>query len=173
MDELSNTISLYEEIININYEYWITEEELDVDKEDFRLQVDLKYRLRFQAFPVGDIDMEMRMDEICDEVGEEFVSKERDQQEVEEITKLKERFLKSVEAFLRQKSMVYDQTFPQNRRLKRKDIKIIQKVDFITDEIHDQTAYEDIFEEMIKEGYFRLVESGGNPKHDIFHVTEV
>jgi hypothetical protein len=30
-----------------------------------------------------------------------------------------------------------------------------------------------IFERLLNEGYFTLVESGGDPKHDIFHVTEV
>ena len=32
-------------IIEVNYEYWITENELDVDIEDFRLQVDMRYRV--------------------------------------------------------------------------------------------------------------------------------
>ena len=30
MDELEEQISLYEAIIEVNYEYWITENELDV-----------------------------------------------------------------------------------------------------------------------------------------------
>ena len=50
MDDLEEQISLYEAIIDVNYEYWITEHELDVDKEDFRLKVDLTYRMRFQKF---------------------------------------------------------------------------------------------------------------------------
>ena len=65
MDELEEQISLYEAIIEVNYEYWITENELDVDIEDFRLQVDMPYRVRYQTFPVGDADIEARMDEIC------------------------------------------------------------------------------------------------------------
>jgi len=52
MDELEEQISLYEAIIEVNYEYWITENELDVDIEDFRLQVDMRYRVRYQTFPV-------------------------------------------------------------------------------------------------------------------------
>ena len=113
------------------------------------------------------------MDEICDEVGEELVTNEITSQENEESNKLKERFLKSVEIFLRQKSEAYEQSYPQNRRLKRKDIKIIQKIDFLTDVIDDKNAYVDIFDEMVEEGYFRLVEPGGHEKHDIFHVVEV
>ena len=50
MDELEEQISLYEAIIEVNYEYWITENELDVDIEDFRLQ-ETRYRVRYQTFP--------------------------------------------------------------------------------------------------------------------------
>lgn len=173
MDDLEEQISLYEAIIDVNYEYWITEHELDVDKEDFRLKVDLTYRMRFQKFPVGDEYIESRMDEICDEIGEEFLNQETVKKESEETTRLRERFLKSVEIFLRQKSMAYEQEYPQNRRLKRKDIRIIQRIDFMTDVIDDKTAYVDIFDELVEEGYFRLVEKGGHEKHDIFHVVEV
>ena len=173
MDEIDNKLSLYEEIIDINYEYWIKDEELDVEREAFRLQVDIQYRLKYQVFPVGDIDMEIRMDEICDEVGEELLKQHTEQEEDQELAQLKDNFMNSVEAFLEQKSMLYNQQYPQNRRLKRKDVKLIQRIDFMTNEIDDQTAYEDIFEDMVEEGYFRLVESGGHTKHDIFHVTEV
>ena len=173
MDDMEEQISLYEEIIDVNYNCWITEQELDIDKEEFRLKVDLTYRMRFQKFPVGDTDMEMRLDEICDEIGEEFVNQELAKKESAEAVELKERFLKSVEIFLRQKSMAYEQKYPQNRRLKRKDIKIIQRIDFMTDVIDDKKAYVDIFDKMVDEGYFRLVEKGGHTKHDVFHVVEV
>ena len=173
MDDMEEQISLYEEIIDVNYNCWITEQELDIDKEEFRLKIDLTYRMRFQKFPVGDTDMEMRLDEICDEIGEEFVNQELAKKESAEVVELKERFLKSVEIFLRQKSMAYEQKYPQNRRLKRKDIKIIQRIDFMTDVIDDKKAYVDIFDKMVDEGYFRLVEKGGHTKHDIFHVVEV
>lgn len=173
MDEIKEQISIYEQIIDVNYQYWITEHELDIDKEEFRLKVDLTYRMRFQNFPVGDKDIESRMDEICDEVGEEFVSQELASKESAEKIELRERFLKSVEIFLRQKSMAYEQEYPQNRRLKRKDIRIIQRLDFMTDLIDDKTAYVDIFDDLVEEGYFRLIEQGGHSKHDIFHVVEV
>ena len=104
VDDLEEQVSLYETIIDVNYEYWITEHELDVDKEDFRLKVDLTYRMRFQKFPVGDEHIESRMDEICDEVGEEFVSQELASKESAQKIELRERFLKSVEILLRQKS---------------------------------------------------------------------
>ena len=173
MDELEEQINLYEAIIDLNYECWIEENELDVDKEDFRLKVDLTYRMRFQKFPIGDEHIESRLDEICDEIGEEFVNQETVKKESAETTKLRERFLKSVEIFLRQKSMAYEQEYPQNRRLKRKDIRIIQRIDFMTDLIDEKNAYVDIFDELVEEGYFRLVEKGGHEKHDIFHVVEV
>ena len=173
MDEIEEQISLYEALIEVNYEYWITENELDVDIEDFRLQVDMRYRVRYQTFPVGDADIEARMDEICDEIGEELLENEQAIQVTEEANKLRDRFLKSVEIFLRQKSEAYKQTYPQNRRLKRKDIKIIQRIDFITDVIDEKNAYVEIFDEMVEEGYFRLVEPGGHEKHDIFHVVQV
>ena len=173
MDDMEEQISLYEEIIDVNYNCWITEQELDIDKEDFRLKVDLTYRMRFQKFPVGDTDMEMRMDEICDEIGEEFVNQELAKKVSAEAIELKERFLKSVEIYLRQKSMAYEQKYPQNRRLKRKDIKIIQRIDFMTDVIDEKNTYVEIFDKMVDEGYFRLVEKGGHVKHDVFHVVEV
>ena len=173
MDELEEQINLYEAIIDLNYECWIEENELDVDKEDFRLKVDLTYRMRFQKFPIGDEHIESRLDEICDEIGEEFVNQETVKKESAKTTKLRERFLKSVEIFLRQKSMAYEQEYPQNRRLKRKDIRIIQRIDFMTDLIDEKNAYVDIFDELVEEGYFRLVEKGGHEKHDIFHVVEV
>ena len=173
MDEIEEQISLYESIIEVNYEFWITENELDVDVEDFRLQVDIRYRIRYQTFPVGDADIEARMDEICDEIGEELVENEQATQETEQANKLRDRFLKSVEIFLRQKSMAYEQVYPQNRRLKRKDIKVIQRIDFITDVIDEKNAYVEIFDEMVEDGYFQLVEKGGHEKHDIFHVVQV
>ena len=173
MDDMEEQMSLYHTIIDINYNCWIMEHELDIDKEEFRLKVDLTYRMRFQKFPVGDTDMELRMDEICDEVGEEFLNQELVKKESTESIELEERFLKSVEIFLRQKSMAYEQDYPQNRRLKRKDIRIIQRIDFMTDTIDDKTAYVDIFDKMVEEGYFRLIEKGGHAKHDIFHVVEV
>ena len=173
MDELEEQINLYETIIDLNYKCWIEETELDVDKEDFRLKVDLTYRMRFQKFPIGDEHIESRLDEICDEIGEEFVNQKAVKKESAETTKLRERFLKSVEIFLRQKSMAYEQEYPQNRRLKRKDIRIIQRIDFMTDVIDEKNAYVDLFDELIDEGYFRLIEKGGHEKHDIFHVVEV
>ena len=129
--------------------------------------------MRFQKFPIGDEHIESRMDEICDEVGEEYIDQQTIKEESIEAVKLRDRFLKSVEIILRQKSMAYEQEFPQNRRLKRKDIRIIQRIDFMTDIIDDKTAYIDIFEELVEEGYFRLIEKGGHEKHDIFHVVEV
>ena len=69
--------------------------------------------------------------------------------------------------------MAYEQEYPQNRRLKRKDIRSIQRLDFMTDLIDDKTAYVDIFDDLVEEGYFRLIEQGGHSKHDIFHVVEV
>jgi hypothetical protein len=173
MDELEEQINLYETIIDLNYKCWIEETELDVDKEDFRLKVDLTYRMRFQKFPIGDEHIESRLDEICDEIGEEFVNQKAVKKESAEATKLRERFLKSVEIFLRQKSMAYTQEYPQNRRLKRKDIRIIQRIDFMTEVIDEKNAYVDIFDELIDKGYFRLIEKGGHEKHDIFHVVEV
>ncbi len=173
MDDLEEILDLYEAIIDMNYHYWITEHDLDVDKEDFRLKVDLTYRMRFQKFPIGDEHIESRMDEICDEIGEEYIDQQTIKKESIEAVKLRDRFLKSVEIFLRQKSMAYEQEFPQNRRLKRKDIRIIQRIDFMTDIIDDKTAYVDIFDELVEEGYFRLVEKGGHEKHDVFHVVEV
>ena len=111
--------------------------------------------------------------EDMNEIGEEFVNQELARKESAEAVELEERFLKSVEIFLRQKSMAYEQKYPQNRRLKRKDIKIIQRIDFMTDVIDNKNAYVDIFDKMVDEGYFRLVEKGGHAKHDIFHVVEV
>ena len=67
MDDLEEQLSLYEAIIDVNFEYWITENELDVDKEDFRLKVDLTYRMRFQKFPIGDEHIDP-VQEICDEM---------------------------------------------------------------------------------------------------------
>ena len=173
MDDMEEQMSLYQTIIDMNFDYWINENQLDIDKEEFRLKVDLTYRMRFQNFPVGDTDMEMRMDEICDEVGEEFVVQDTTKKESAEAVQLKERFLKSVEIFLRQKSMAYEQKYPQNRRLKRKDIRVIQRIDFMTDVIDEKNAYVEIFDSMVEEGYFRLIEKGGHSKHDIFHVVEV
>ena len=69
--------------------------------------------------------------------------------------------------------MAYEQEYPQTRRLKRKDIWSIQKVDFDRDEIIVEDGYMMLFEELVEQGYFKLVESGGDHKHDIFHVTEV
>ena len=57
--------------------------------------------------------------------------------------------------------------------LKRKDVWKIQEVDFNAGDIPDQDSYLEVFEELVSEGYYKLVESGGDSKHDIFHVLQV
>ena len=54
--------------------------------------------MRFQKFPVGDEHIESRMDEICDEIGEEYLNHETVKKESAE-AKARERFLKSVGNF--------------------------------------------------------------------------
>ena len=167
----------YDEILEVNYEFYIVENEIEMTFEDFRCEVDVKYRREHNQFPLWDDEMEDRLDDIADGIGNEFLSAAiQAAAELEsgfQHAKLKEKFLGHVEVFLRCKSMAYEQEYPQTRRLKRKDIWSIQKVDFDSDEIFVEDGYMMLFEELVEQGYFKLVESGGDHKHDIFHVTEV
>ena len=58
----------YEAIIEVNYEHWILENELDLTIEDFRCEIDVRYRRQHRQFPLWDDDMEDRLEEIADEI---------------------------------------------------------------------------------------------------------
>ena len=168
---------IYETIIEINYEYWISENEIEMSIEDFRCEVDIKYRREHKQFPLWDEDMEERLDSVADGVGVDFLNATIEAAEKLEsdfhISKVKEQLLNHIELFLRYKSKVEDQEYPQNRRLKRKDVWQIQKMDFMANEIESEDGYLEVFEKLVKNGYFKLVETGGDIKHDIFHAIEV
>ena len=172
-----NTQDLYDAILEVNFDHYITQHELDVEYDDFRLEIDLMYRENYDQFPLWDPEMEINLDKIADIVGQAHVelaelSVEEEQQK-EKKAELKEQLQCHVELFLRYKSMKFEQEYPQNRRLKRKDIWSIQKVDFEAGDIEEEDAYLEVFEELITEGYYEKIESGGDKKHDIFHVVEV
>ena len=167
----------YEAIIETNYEYWITENDIEMTIEDFRCEVDIKYRREHKQFPLWDEDMEVRLDAIADGVGVDFLSAATETAERLESeshsSQIQEQLLNHIELFLRYKSKVQEQEYPQTRRLKRKDVWKVQKMDYMADEIESEDAYMEVFEELVEEGYFKLVETGGDIKHDIFHVLEV
>ena len=167
----------YETIIEINYEYWIRENEIEMSIEDFRCEVDVKYRREHKQFPLWDEDMEERLDSVADGVGVDFLNATIETAEKLESdfhsTKIKEQLLNHIEMFLRYKSMTQEQEYPQNRMLKRKDIWSIQHLDFLADEIGAEDVYIEAFEVLVEEGYAKLIENGGDPKHDIFHILEV
>jgi hypothetical protein len=174
---IMGSAGIYETIIEINYEYWISENEIEMSIEDFRCEVDIKYRREHKQFPLWDEDMEERLDSVADGVGVDFLNATIEAAEKLEsdfhISKVKEQLLNHIELFLRYKSKVEDQEYPQNRRLKRKDVWQIQKMDFMANEIESEDGYLEVFEKLVKNGYFKLVETGGDIKHDIFHAIEV
>tara|TARA_B110000196_G_scaffold139151_1_gene120639 strand:- start:1320 stop:1868 length:549 start_codon:yes stop_codon:yes gene_type:complete len=174
---IMGSAGIYETIIEINYEYWISENEIEMSIEDFRCEVDIKYRREHKQFPLWDEDMEERLDSVADGVGVDFLNATIEAAEKLEsdfhISKIKEQLLNHIELFLRYKSKVEDQEYPQNRRLKRKDVWQIQKMDFMANEIESEDGYLEAFEKLVKKGYFKLVETGGDIKHDIFHAIEV
>ncbi|MBT4066727.1 MAG: hypothetical protein HOE76_05875 [Euryarchaeota archaeon] len=167
----------YEAIIEVNYEHWILENELDLTIEDFRCEIDVRYRRQHRQFPLWDDDMEDRLEEIADGFGCEFLeSTISGAEQLENNTKLKrvkDQLLLHTEMFLRYKSLAEKQDYPQNRMFKRKDIWRIQQVDFRANELDEEDAYIEAFEELIEAGYFKLVERGGDHKHDIFYSVEV
>ncbi len=172
-----NIQDLYDAILEVNFEHWITQNELEITYKDFRLKIDLSYREKFEQYPLWDPEMETNLDNIADIVGNSLVEEaslcEQDNLAQERKTKLKEQLLSHVELFLRYKSMRFKQEYPQNRRLKRKDIWSIQKVDFDAGDIEEEDDYLEVFQDLINEGYYKMVESGGGKKHDIFHVLHV
>jgi hypothetical protein len=167
----------YEAIIEINYEYWITENEIEMTIEDFRCEVDIKYRREHKQFPLWDENMEERLDAVADGVGVDFLNAATETagrlESESHSSKIQDQLLNHIELFLRFKSKAEEQEYPQTRRLKRKDIWQIQKIDFMADEIESKDAYMEVFEALVEEGYFKLVETGGDIKHDIFHALEI
>jgi len=75
--------------------------------------------------------------------------------------------------FLKQKSKMHDQEYPQSRMFKRKDFWMIQHIEYAHDMIDSPHAYMEIFKDLIKEGYYVPKEKGGDPKHDIFYAELV
>tara|TARA_B100001758_G_scaffold72387_1_gene61061 strand:- start:5697 stop:6218 length:522 start_codon:yes stop_codon:yes gene_type:complete len=168
---------LYDAILEVNYEHWIIENNLTTSFEDFRLEIDLMYRESYDQYPLWDSEMETHLDEIADIVGNAILesSTQTEEQVDSKIRKeeIKKQLLNHVELFLRYKSQRFEQEYPQNRRLKRKDVWNIQMVDFAAGDIEEDDAYIEAFQELVEEGYYKLVETGGDEKHDIFHVVEV
>lgn len=167
----------YEAIIEINYEYWILENQLEMTIEDFRCEIDVKYRREHRQFPLWDENMEERLNEIADGIGNEFleaaIAGAEQLENNSKLKQIKDQLLLHTEMFLRYKSMAEKQDYPQSRMLKRKDIWQIQRVDFVANEIEEKDAYIEAFEELVEAGYFKLVERGGDHKHDIFYSVEV
>ena len=64
----------YDEILEVNYEFYIVENEIEMSFEDFRCEVDVKYRREHNQFPLWDDEMEDRLDDIADGIGNEFLS---------------------------------------------------------------------------------------------------
>ena len=174
---IMGSAATYETIIEINYEYWIRENEIEMSIEDFRCEVDVKYRREHKQFPLWDEDMEERLDSVADGVGVDFLNATIESAEKLESdfhsTKIREQLLSHIELFLRYKSKAKEQEYPQNRRLKRKDVWQIQKMDFMADELESDDGYLEAFEALVEDGYAKLIENGGDPKHDIFHILEV
>ena len=169
---------MYDEIIEVNYDHWIVENDISgTSFEQFRMEVDITYREQFDNFPLWDLQMESRLDQIADIVGENHLtnSTSEEDEEIEEAAKqdLKEILLSHIELFLRYKAKLFQQEYPQSRMLKRKDVWKIQEVDFNAGDIPEKDSYLEVFEELVSEGYYKLVESGGDSKHDIFHVLQV
>ena len=47
----------YDEILEVNYEFYIVENEIEMTFEDFRCEVDVKYRREHNQFPLWDDEM--------------------------------------------------------------------------------------------------------------------
>lgn len=195
MDTLEDYEQLYEDITELNYTAFFEDYEYEIDFDDYLLKVDVSYRVEYMRFPIGDPEMETRLDSVCENVAYEIIRKnaihesmgsllgeeeeeeeeEPDENDFDEIEhqKLKEQLQNNIELFTKQKGKVHKQTYPQNRMFKRKDFWLIQKIDFVNDAIDSSDAYEAAFEELVNEGYYVLKERGGDPKHDIFFIVEV
>ena len=201
MDTIKQCKEMYDIILEVNFDLMFENEDFVVNFEEYRLRVDIAYRFEHNTFPVGDPDMEERLDGIAERIALEYLENQYevtdenfeeeeefdDDEEMEEFFEdvdeeyyreenkksLREQFLNNLETFLKQKSKMNKQVYPQTRRFKRKDVWLIQRIDFVTNQIDSQDAYMEIFEELLSEGYYRLVETGGDPKHDVFTAVQV
>lgn len=191
MDTLEDYEELYDDITGMNYMAFFEDYEYETDIDEYLLKVDISYRIEYMRFPIGDPEMETRLDSVCESVAYEIIrenaihetmgsllgeeEEEPDEDDFDEIEhqRLKEQLQNHIDLFTKQKAKVHQQTYPQNRMFKRKDFWMIQKVDFSQKAIDSNDAYEVVFEELVNEGYYVLKERGGDPKHDIFFIVEV
>ena len=66
---------MYDAIIEVNYDHWIVENDISgTSFEQFRMEVDITYREQFDNFPLWDLQMESRLDQIADIVGENHLT---------------------------------------------------------------------------------------------------
>ena len=192
MDTFDDYQETYDEIAEMNYEIFFEDVDFEVDYDEYLLKVDVAYRVEYGIFPIGDQEIETRLDEICERVAYEYIRQnaiaeamaeeyECDEEENEdeelfdsvEYDMLKEKLLDLIEMFLKQKSKMHDQEYPQSRMFKRKDFWMIQHIEYAHDMIDSPHAYMEIFKDLIKEGYYVPKEKGGDPKHDIFYAELV
>jgi len=192
MDTFDDYQETYDEIAEMNYEIFFEDVDFEVDYDEYLLKVDVAYRVEYGIFPIGDQEIETRLDEICERVAyeyirqnaiaeamaEEYESNEEEDEDEElfdsvEYDMLKEKLLDLIEMFLKQKSKMHDQEYPQSRMFKRKDFWMIQQIEYAHDMIDSPHAYMEIFKDLIKEGYYVPKEKGGDPKHDIFYAELV
>ena len=186
--------AIYEEITEMNYDVFFEDADFEVDWDEYLLKIDITYRIEFGVFPIVDPEIEIRLDPICERIAYEYIredmilnnlmdsmeeceeeEEEPDEDEFDEIDYevLKEQLLDYMELFLEQKGKAHEQEYPQNRRFKRKDFWVMQKLEFMHGTIETPDAYMEVFESLVKEGYYDMVETGGDRKHDIFHAKEV
>ena len=192
MDTFDDYQETYDEIAEMNYEIFFGDVDFEVDYDEYLLKVDVAYRVEYGIFPIGDQEIETRLDEICERVAyeyirqnaiaeamaEEYENNEEEDEDEElfdsvEYDMLREKLLDLIEMFLKQKSKMHDQEYPQSRMFKRKDFWMIQQIEYAHDMIDSPHAYMEIFKDLIKEGYYVPKEKGGDPKHDIFYAELV
>ena len=62
MDTLEDYEQLYEDITELNYTAFFEDYEYETDIDEYLLKVDISYRIEYMRFPIGDPEMETRLD---------------------------------------------------------------------------------------------------------------
>ena len=73
MDTLEDYEELYDDITGMNYMAFFEDYEYETDIDEYLLKVDISYRIEYMRFPIGDPEMETRLDSVCESVAYEII----------------------------------------------------------------------------------------------------
>lgn len=147
-----------------------------IDYEDWRTLVDVHYRRTFGTFPTEDRHVKARLEEAAVHVGKELIDAMEDAMNAhyaqQHIEHQREDLIQHVQALLRSRRRGMQLTYPFSMRFARRDIWRLEKEVFDAQAIDADEGYGPVFDHLVEEGLFRLIERGAEVGLDVFQLVD-